>query len=76
MALDRYARIHSTFPPPSEVGKQQSEKGIVLEKMYMTALPTVVVWDQRTEKSTDGDGEEDDEEIWEKMKHADEKEGE
>lgn len=42
----------------------------------MTALPTVVVWDQRTEKSTDGDGEEDDEEIWEKMKHADEKEGE
>ncbi|KAL4074480.1 hypothetical protein V8B97DRAFT_1698717 [Scleroderma yunnanense] len=69
VALDRYARIHSTFPPPVEAGKHQSEKGIVLEKVYMTAVPTVVVWDQRDEKMIDAD-KEDDEAIWEKMKNV------
>lgn len=76
MALDRYVRIHSTVPPPIEAGKQQSEKGTVLEKIYMTTVPTVVVWDQRIEKSATTDGEEDEDEIWEKMKHAGENDAE
>jgi len=44
-ALDRYARVHSTFPPPPEVGQPQDDKGAVLEKVYMKSIPTCVVWD-------------------------------
>lgn len=42
----------------------------------MTTVPTVVVWDQRIEKSATTDGEEDEDEIWEKMKHAGENDAE
>jgi len=44
-ALDRYARVHSTFPPPPEAGQPQDDKGAVLEKVYMKSVPTCVVWD-------------------------------
>ena len=44
-ALDRYARVHSTFPPPPEAGQPQGDKGAVLEKVYMKSIPTCVVWD-------------------------------
>ncbi|KAG6337208.1 hypothetical protein ID866_1880 [Astraeus odoratus] len=70
VALDRYARIHSTIPPPAAAGGQQIAKGTVIEKVYMTAVPTVVVWDQQNAISSDVDGEDDDEDVWEKMKDA------
>ena len=44
-ALDRYARVHSTFPPPPEGRQPQDDKGAVLEKVYMKSIPTCVVWD-------------------------------
>jgi len=44
-ALDRYARVHTTFPPPPEAGQPQDDKGAVLEKVYMKSVPTCVVWD-------------------------------
>jgi ribosome biogenesis protein NSA1 len=44
-ALDRYARVHSTFPPPPEAGQPQDDSGAVLEKVYMKSIPTCVVWD-------------------------------
>jgi ribosome biogenesis protein NSA1 len=44
-ALDRYARIHSTYPLPTKVGKSQDDKGAVLEKVYMKSIPTCVLWD-------------------------------
>ena len=44
-ALDRYARVHSTFPPPPEAGQPQDDKGAVLGKVYMKSVPTCVVWD-------------------------------
>ena len=44
-ALDRFARVHSTFPPPPEAGQPQDDKGAVLEKVYMKSIPTCIVWD-------------------------------
>ncbi|KAJ7063254.1 hypothetical protein C8F01DRAFT_1055485 [Mycena amicta] len=46
-ALDRYCRIHSSFPPPSVAGQNQENqnKGQVIEKVFTTGVPTVVVWD-------------------------------
>ena len=41
-ALDRFARVHSTFSPP-EAG--QDDKGAVLKKVYMKNIPTCIVWD-------------------------------
>ncbi|KAF9227973.1 hypothetical protein BS17DRAFT_746999 [Gyrodon lividus] len=69
VSLDRYARIHNTFPPPIEVGKPQEEKGTVLDKAYMTTVPTVVIWDQSDVKCMSGTDEEDGD-IWEKMVHV------
>ncbi|KIK31263.1 hypothetical protein PISMIDRAFT_670281 [Pisolithus microcarpus 441] len=73
VALDRYTRIHSTFPPPPVPGKRADERGTTLEKVYMTTVPTVVAWDQREEAEA---GEEEDENIWEAMKHVGGSDGE
>lgn len=71
-AEDRFLRLHSTFPPAS-MGEQQEEKGQVLEKAYMKVMPTVVLWDGRSESavpdSEDHIGEENDM-IWEEMQTA------
>jgi ribosome biogenesis protein NSA1 len=45
-AFDRYARVHSTYPPPAEAGQPQDDKGAVLEKVYMKSIPTCVSWDE------------------------------
>ena len=59
-SLDRYARVHSTYPPPSETCQPQDEKGAVLEKVYMKTTPTCVVWDGVTDEDEDGDDGHDD----------------
>jgi ribosome biogenesis protein NSA1 len=81
-ARDRYARVHSTFPPPAEAGQPQDEKGTVLEKVYMKSIPTCVVWDGLTDEDVNyeirgdddegkGDSEDDgDEDVWEGMQVA------
>lgn len=75
-SLDRFTRIHSTFPPAAEVGKQQEEKGSVLDKMYMTTVPTVVIWDQNAARNLHTGAEDDEGDIWEQMKHVGERDRE
>jgi len=90
-ASDRYARVHSTFPPPAEAGQPQDDKGTVLEKAYMKSIPTCVVWDGVTDEdavhdddreghrggNANGDsGDEDDEDVWEGMRVAEDSEDE
>ena len=85
-SLDRYARVHSTCPPPPEMGQPQDEKGAVLEKVYMKTIPTCVVWDGITDENVDEDDDdedgmqpgdddnddsEDDEDVWAGMEVAD-----
>jgi ribosome biogenesis protein NSA1 len=53
-ALDRYARVHSTYPPPAEAGQPQNNKGTVLEKVYLKSVPTCVVWDEVAGEDADG----------------------
>ena|SRR6266849_5918356 len=82
-ALDRYARVHSTYPPPPETGQPQDEKGAVLEKVYMKTIPTCVVWDGVTDEdgdendddrraggNDDNDDSGDDEDVWAGMQVA------
>ena len=81
-ALDRYARVHSTYPPPAEAGQPQDNKGAVLEKVYLKSVPTCVIWDevtdedaeQRDEMRRDGVAADDDgsdaDEIWKGMQVA------
>jgi ribosome biogenesis protein NSA1 len=54
-ALDRYARVHSTYPPPAEAGQPQNNKGTVLEKVYLKSVPTCVIWDEVAD-ADHGDG--------------------
>jgi ribosome biogenesis protein NSA1 len=78
-ALDRYARVHSTYPPPAEAGQPQDNKGAVLEKMYMKSVPTCIIWDEVVGEDADqGDGmrgddvraDSDADDIWEDMQVA------
>ncbi|KAH7916031.1 hypothetical protein BJ138DRAFT_1109169 [Hygrophoropsis aurantiaca] len=74
ISLDRYTRIHSTFSLPDQLGQQQEEKGMVLEKVFMTTTPTVIVWDQESDalvKTAGGEeGAEADEDVWDGMKNV------
>jgi len=72
VSLDRFTRIHSTFPPATEAGKQQEAKGTVLDKVYMTTIPTVVVWDQSASGIPHANTEEEEGDIWERMKRVEE----
>lgn len=83
-ALDRYARVHSTFPPPAEAGQPQDNKGTVLEKVYLKSVPTSVIWDEVAGEDADhadgmqrdggaradSDGSEADDDVWEGMQVA------
>ncbi|KAN0140840.1 WD40-repeat-containing domain protein [Lactarius tabidus] len=84
-ALDRYARVHSTYPPPTEVGQPQDNKGAVLERVYMKSVPTCVIWDEVAGEDADkGDGklrddaevDSDTDDIWEGMPVAEDSEDE
>ncbi|PPR06659.1 hypothetical protein CVT26_001201 [Gymnopilus dilepis] len=71
VAFDRYARVHSTVAPPKEPKANQDKRGDVLEKTYLTTIPTVVVWDKRlaTQPAEEAPAEEDDD-VWENMEHV------
>ncbi|KAN0112129.1 hypothetical protein V8E52_007869 [Russula decolorans] len=89
-SLDRYARVHSTYPPPPEAGQPQDEKGAVLEKVYMKTIPTCVVWDGVADEDEDDDDDDrsrpgggaddddsaDDEDVWAGMEAAADSENE
>ncbi|KAF5357795.1 hypothetical protein D9756_001616 [Leucocoprinus leucothites] len=73
-ANDRFARLHSTYPPPAKEGQNLDRKGSVLEKVYLTSTPTVVVWDDTADetKETTSSTEEQDDEVWHAMEQVDE----
>ncbi|RPD66026.1 hypothetical protein L226DRAFT_608942 [Lentinus tigrinus ALCF2SS1-7] len=68
-AEDRFIRLHSTFGPPAEAGKNLDRKGEVLDKLYMKVIPTVVVWDASTDASGFIPDEEEEgvDEVWDAM---------
>lgn len=70
-SLDRLCRVHSTVAPPREAKVNGSgDKGDVVDKVYMTTTPTVVVWDGRDEgKSKSALEEEEEEDVWEGMEN-------
>jgi len=74
-SLDRYARIHSTFPPPPQ-GRSLEKRGEVLEKIYLTTIPSVIVWDQDSATNIGKPGEDagkdsdDVDGIWDQMENA------
>lgn len=74
VALDRFARIHSTPLPPQEVGQQVDRKGDVLEKVYMKTTPTVIIWDGEVassqlagEEGSEDTSDSEDEAMWDGM---------
>ncbi|KAJ7219222.1 WD40-repeat-containing domain protein [Mycena pura] len=66
-ALDRYCRVHTSFPPPPEAGQNLDNKGQVVEKLFMTSIPTVVVWNgvDSTQPVPGAEAENDD--VWDEM---------
>jgi len=66
-ALDRFARVHSVCPPPELSGKQQGNRGTVLEKVFTKSIPTCIVWDGAS--TTCERAYEDNDDIWENMEH-------
>lgn len=70
-------RLHSTFPPSTEAGRQQERKGEVLDKHYLKTIATAIVWDEdadvkevenvRHVSEEDGEGGDD---VWEAMEDA------
>ena len=70
-AHDRFVRLHSTFPPPTQVGQQQEDKGQVLDNFYLKVVPTVIVADigqetQDAELSLEED-EVDPDDVWDQL---------
>ncbi|KAJ7172528.1 hypothetical protein C8R46DRAFT_992734 [Mycena filopes] len=68
-ALDRYCRIHTSFPPPPEAGQNQDNKGQVVDKVFMTSVPTVVVWDGVQPVVSTPELQGDDDEFWDEMEN-------
>lgn len=77
-ALDRYCRIHTSFPPPPEAGQNQDNKGQVVENVFMTSVPTVVAWDgvEATTSAPVAEAEDDDDDVWDDMENVDDSDDE
>jgi ribosome biogenesis protein NSA1 len=68
---DRYARIHSTFPPPPREGQNIDRKGEVTEKVYVASVPTVVIWDDVVDAMKDfSSPPEEDDDVWNDMEEV------
>jgi ribosome biogenesis protein NSA1 len=74
VSLDRFARIHSTYPLPSDPRHRQEKKGEVIDKVFVHTLPSVIVWDRHDDsKTTVKDPEQadkGDEDIWNVMENV------
>ncbi|PCH38250.1 hypothetical protein WOLCODRAFT_149194 [Wolfiporia cocos MD-104 SS10] len=76
VSQDRFFRLHSTFPPPTEVGSQQEQKGEVLDRVFTKTIPSDVIWDgilgdERTDNAAESDGEDAGDDMWEAMEDVD-----
>ncbi|KAG2349404.1 hypothetical protein BDR05DRAFT_1055101 [Suillus weaverae] len=74
-SIDRYIRIHSVVHLPDKVGQHLDKKGTVLERVFMTTIPTVVVWDQEQDTVPVNEDEQEGEDVWESMKNIVEGDG-
>jgi ribosome biogenesis protein NSA1 len=68
-SLDRCARAHSVIPPLNS----RDRKGEILQKFYLTGVPTAAVWDHTlsggaTAANDESVKEQDD--VWDKMVHV------
>lgn len=71
-SFDRYCRIHTVVPPPSRPGSNLERRGGIIEKTYLTSVPTVIVWDQqKTSKTTIDDNTLEHDDLWDQMEHVD-----
>jgi len=75
-ALDRYCRIHTSFPPPAEAGQSQDNKGQVVEKVFTTSAPTVVVWDGVKTVASAPEPETEDDDVWDEMENIEDSDDE
>jgi ribosome biogenesis protein NSA1 len=75
-ALDRYCRIHTSFPPPPEAGQSQDNKGQVVEKLFMTSVPTVVTWDGVESAVTVPEPIVEDDDVWDEMENVEDSDDE
>ncbi|OAX35010.1 hypothetical protein K503DRAFT_697700, partial [Rhizopogon vinicolor AM-OR11-026] len=75
-SIDRYIRIHSVVPLPDKVGQHLDKKGTVLERVFVTTIPTVTIWDQEQVAEPVSDEEQEGEDIWEGMKNVGENDDE
>ncbi|KAJ6547511.1 hypothetical protein B0H19DRAFT_1306641 [Mycena capillaripes] len=75
-ALDRYCRISTSFPPPSEVGQSQDNKGEVVEKLFMTSVPTVVTWDGVESAAPAREAAPEDDDVWDEMENVEDSDDE
>ncbi|KAJ7343536.1 hypothetical protein DFH08DRAFT_230202 [Mycena albidolilacea] len=75
-ALDRYCRIHTSFPPPPEAGQNQDNKGQVVEKVFMTSVPTVVAWDGVEATTSAPVAEAEDDDVWDDMENIEDSDDE
>lgn len=69
-SMDRYIRIHSVVQLPDKVGQHLDKKGTVLERVFMTTIPTVVVWDREQDNVPVNEDDQEGEDLWEGMKNV------
>jgi ribosome biogenesis protein NSA1 len=72
VSLDRFARIHSTFPLPLKAGQRQEQKGQVLERIFMNSVPTAIIWDQSdcVRSLADAEAQKDgDDDVWDELEN-------
>lgn len=65
-SLDRYARAHSVVPP----SKSRDRKGEILQKFYLTGVPTAAVWDHTLPGAANDESVEEQDDVWDKMVHV------
>ena len=71
-SLDRYFRIHTVVPPPSRPGSNLERRGEVVEKTYLTSVPTITVWDRlEASKTAINDDTSEHDDLWDQMEHVD-----
>ena len=80
-SMDRYVRLHTTAPPPTQAGKNMDGRGEIVTKLYIQDVVTAVCFDSRgvpiSSGNTDGDQDEAGDvgdEIWDQLRDVDEDE--
>ncbi|KZV91057.1 WD40 repeat-like protein [Exidia glandulosa HHB12029] len=73
-SMDRYVRLHTTFPAPSTAGKNMDGRGEIVAKLYTQDVVTAVASTPIAVPQTSLGDEEDGEDIWDQMQSVDDDE--